>query len=224
MPVVAEVCQSFCFDNGAFSCWKQGGTLDHQAYFEWCVEWHQHPGFDWCLIPDVIDGDGDANDDLVAWWVSQCSTRRLQRLMLRSVPVYHMHESVGRMGVLADLGTTFFDRVAIGSSGEWPTPGTDGWWVRMGEIMESICDEQGRPRCRLHGLRMMAPDIFTHLPLASADSTNVAQNGQLVKRFGMYPPATQSQRRAVIADRIEACNSVPVWTNAPEQQLMLSAR
>jgi len=31
-------------------------------------EWRRHPGFDWAIIPDVIDGDEAANDALVTAW------------------------------------------------------------------------------------------------------------------------------------------------------------
>lgn len=51
----AEVCQSFVLDNGAFSAWKQGRTVDWKDYYAWVNEWHRHPGFDWAIIPDVRD-------------------------------------------------------------------------------------------------------------------------------------------------------------------------
>ena len=87
----------------------------------------------------------------------------------------------------------------------------------MGAAMDAICDDQGRPLCRLHGLRMLDPDIFTRLPLASADSTNAAVNCGAVNRFGMYLPPTAAQRAAVIADRIEMHNSAPVWVREMQQ-------
>ena len=79
--------------------------------------------------------------------------------------------------------------------------------------MDAITDEQGRPITKLHGLRIMDPRIFTRLPLASADSTNAAVNSGSISRFGCYLPPTSAQRGAVIADRIEAENSAPVWLN-----------
>ena len=30
--IVADVCKSFVFDNGAFTVWKQGGQLDVEGY------------------------------------------------------------------------------------------------------------------------------------------------------------------------------------------------
>ncbi len=62
LPTIADVCQSFVLDNGAFSAWKSGKPLDIPGYIEWCWQWSRHPGFDWCLIPDVIDGTTEDND------------------------------------------------------------------------------------------------------------------------------------------------------------------
>ncbi|HGQ7300435.1 TPA: hypothetical protein ACMFPK_000849 [Pseudomonas aeruginosa] len=207
IAIVAEVCQSFCFDNGAFSVWKKGGTLDIEGYLRWVDDWRRHPGFDWALIPDVIDGDEADNDRLLEQWPEQ----------LPGVPVWHLHESLERLQRLASVWRT----VAIGSSGQWATPGTAPWWKRISAAMNSICDAYGRPTCRLHGLRMLDPKIFGRLPFASADSTNAAVNGGSISRFGIYPPPTAGQRAAVIADRIETHNSAPVWTHSGQAELSL---
>lgn len=204
MGAVAECCQSFVFDNGAFTVWKQGGELDVKGYIDWCDEWHRHPCFDWALIPDVIDGDEDANDALLYRWPHH----------IRGVPVWHMHESIGRLQRLCGEWPT----VALGSSGRWATPGTASWWGRMSEAMNAICDKDGRPMARLHGLRMLDPAIFTKLPLTSADSTNAAVNNGALDRFGIYTPATASQRAAVIADRIEIHPSASHWVPVPIQE------
>lgn len=198
LGVVAEACQSFVFDNGAFTVWKQGGVLDVGGYTKWCEAWHRHPGFDWALIPDVIEGSEADNDALLRDWPSH----------IRGVPVWHMHESIGRLQGLA----LDWDIVALGSSGEWPTPGTASWWARMTEAMAAICDTNGRPICRLHGLRMLNPKVFTRLPLASADSTNASVNAGSVSRFGIYVPPTSGQRAEIIAARIESHNSAPAWS------------
>jgi hypothetical protein len=204
MGIVAEACQSFVFDNGAFTVWKQGGQLDVPGYICWCDEWHRHPGFDWALIPDVIDGDEDDNDALLADWPRH----------IRGVPVWHMHEDIGR---LVRLGNEW-PVVALGSSGQWAMPGTAGWWQRMSAALNALCDQKGRPPCRLHGLRMLDPEVFTRLPLSSADSTNAAVNCGALDRFGMYTPPTASQRAAVIAERIEMHSSAPVWIHQPVQE------
>lgn len=197
LGVVAEACQSFVFDNGAFSVWKRGLTLDVDGYTRWCDEWHRHPGFDWALIPDIIEGSEADNDGLLLDWPAH----------IRGVPVWHMHESTDR---LVRLGHEY-PVVALGSSGEWPMPGVEKWWLRMADAMNALCDERGRPPCRLHGLRMLNPKVFTMLPLASADSTNAAVNSNASAWAGPWKPATTWQRAAVIADRVEANNSMGYW-------------
>lgn len=204
--IVAEVCQSFCLDNGAFTVWKQGGQLDVPGYIEWVRQWYRHPGFDFALIPDVIDGTEDENDTLVRSWPKA----------LPGAPVWHMHETLARLQWLART----YRVVALGSSGQYASVGTSKWWERMNEAMRSICDDQGKPMCKLHGLRMLDPQVFQHLPLSSADSTNAAVNSGSLSRFGMYLPPTASQRAAVIAERIESHNSAPVFQPQPVQDLL----
>lgn len=207
MGIVGEVCQSFVFDNGAFSVWKRGAVLDVAGYTAWCNEYHLHPSFDWALIPDVIEGAEEDNDAMVADWPKH----------IRGVPVWHMHESIDR---LVRLGHDW-PIVALGSSGAWPTPGVGAWWDRMSDAMTALCDPAGRPPCRLHGLRMLAPRVFTKLPLASADSTNAAVNCNGKRWEGPYAPATAWQRAAVIADRVEAHNSLSHWPMDKEARIDL---
>lgn len=204
MGAVAEFAQSFCLDNGAFSVWKRGEVLDVDGYTKWAHEWSRHPGFDFALIPDVIDGTEQENDELLRRWPKG----------IHGVPVWHLHESLARLGWLARNWRT----VALGSSGEFASPGTAAWWRRMNDAMRAICNDKGQPLCRLHGLRMLDPAIFSRLPLASADSTNAAVNSGSLDRFGMYLPPTAAQRAAVIAERIESINSAATWEPAPVQQ------
>ncbi len=39
MGIVADACQSFVFDNGEFSIWKKGGSLDADGYIRWIEQW-----------------------------------------------------------------------------------------------------------------------------------------------------------------------------------------
>lgn len=209
----AEVCQSFCLDNGAFSAWKSGKPItDWRPYCDWAQEWAQHPAFDFCIIPDVIDGDEAANDDLIAKWYKSVPLR------VSAAPVWHLHESLERLERLVKSHKC--SRVCLGSSGEYKTPGGDldgKWWRRMGEAMSVCCDEHGRPKCKLHGLRMLDPAIFHRLPLASADSTNAVRNSSSFSRFGMYVPPNASTRMSIIAERIERHQSPGIWQVAYEQ-------
>jgi hypothetical protein len=213
LGVALDVCQSVILDNSAFSLWRAGGgDVDVAAYRGWAESLARHPAVDFCLIPDKIDGSEADNVALVTLWL------RLG-CRLKSVPVWHYGESLEWLGYLVE----HFQTVALGSSGLWSTPGTRAWWERTAAAMAVACDAQGRPRARLHGLRMLDPEIFSRLPLASADSANAAVNGGSVGRFGSYPPPTAGQRAAVIASIVEASNSPGIWQAPPQLGLELGA-
>lgn len=212
MPVIVSACQSFVLDNGAFTAWKSGEAItEWSPYYAWVEALKKHPAFDWALIPDVIDGDEAANDELIAAWPFGKHV---------SVPVWHMHESLSRLNILGD----FWPRVALGSSGQYAEIGTDRWWGRMAEAMDVVCDDDGRPKTKLHGLRMLDPRILERVPLASADSTNVARNmGLDTKWRGPYAPPSADMRALVIADRIETAEAAAYWSREGIQSHMTLA-
>jgi hypothetical protein len=196
--LVAEVCQSFTFDNGAFPAWKGGRPLDVPGYYAFVEKWKSHPGFDWALIPDVIDGGEDENNELLAAWPFDIHI---------GVPVWHLHESLDRLRYLAHS----WPRIALGSSAQYAVVGTPSWRMRMDEVMAVLCRD-GVPLCKLHGLRMLNPKIFRLYPFASADSTNVGRNIGIDKKWkGTYVPISKAARGIVIAGRVEAQQSAAAW-------------
>ena len=208
LRVAAEICRTVVLDNGAFSAWRSCNPITDWSNFYDCGDfWRLHPTVEWCCIPDDIDGGEKENDMLLSEWP----------FGLFGVPVYHIHEDVSRFGRLADK----FPRIALGSSGIYSKIGNDKWWQRMGEIMNYICDDQGRPAVKLHGLRMLDPSLLAHLPLSSADSTNVVRNmGMDVKWKGnVYAPTSPSSRALVIMDRLEAHATASVWNGTMGNQL-----
>jgi hypothetical protein len=200
IKIAADVCQSFCLDNGAFSTWRSKTKFDASRYYSWVDSWSRHPGCDFAIVPDHIDGTEDENDKLLEQWPFP---------RWQGCAVWHMHENLNRLRRLVKG----WPRVAIGSSGVYSSPGNAEWWQRIGKAMRVCCDSSGRPRTRLHGLRMLSPNIFTRLPLSSADSTNVARNVQLDKKWiGPYSPTSKRVRGLVLVDRIEAQNALPSWS------------
>jgi hypothetical protein len=201
-----DVCQSVSFDNGAYPLWKAGESVsDWRPYYSWVSEYMYHPSFDFALIPDVIDGDERQNRALMAAWP-------LGRNI--GVPVWHLHESLNYLQQLRD----YWPRIALGSSGEYATIGTDRWWHRMAEAMDILCPFSS-PLVKIHGLRMLDPEIFTRFPFSSADSTNVARNIGIDKKWtGRYTPANKAGRGVVMADRIESQNSSSNWKKMSTQR------
>ena len=205
ISLVAEICQSFTIDNGAFSAWKSGKEFDIGGYAEFIMDWYRHPAFDWYIIPDVIDGDADDNMKMRGAWSKHCRGDMWEA----GVPVWHLHEP---LEVLSDLAHAY-GRVAIGSSGKFADIGTPSWWSRMTESMEVLTDKEGRPKTKLHGLRMLDPTIFSQFPFASADSTNVARNIGIDNRWtGPYAPASKYSRALIMMERIEKHASASRWT------------
>lgn len=195
--LASEVCQSFAVDNGAFTAWKAAGKnkIDWKDYYEFVAVWKNHPGFDFAIIPDVIDGGEAENEALLDEWPHGD---------FYGVPVWHMNESDDRFIRLCNE----YPRVAIGSCGEYDVKRPNLAVSRMKDLIRHVTDLKGQPVAKLHGLRMLNPLIFTKLPLASADSTNVARNIGIDKAWsGAYSPASKETRASVLVERIESHNS-----------------
>lgn len=203
LTIALDVCQSFALDNGAFSAWRSGEPVtDWGDYYEWIAELHRYPGFDFAVIPDVIDGDEAANDALVDEWPWRNSAPWV------GAPVWHLHESLERLDRLVST----FPRICLGSSGSYAQIGTVAWWNRMREAMNVICDKNGRPGCKIHGLRMLNPEVFKQFPFSSADSTNIGRNIGLDSQWkGTYVPPTKEARAMIMRERIESHQSLVFW-------------
>lgn len=201
----AELCQSFTLDNGAWTFRQRGIDLDVEKLAEWVGLWCRHPSCDWYCIPDVIDGGHEENAKMRARWSAAVDSRTWGL----GIPVWHMDEP---LEVLRDFMQWTSPAIAIGSAGEYSQVGSGRWWGRMAEAMEVACDEEGRPLKRLHGLRMLDPTVFSHLPLSSADSTNVARNCGIDKSWsGPYTPKSVRMRAMVMMERIECHASASRW-------------
>lgn len=215
LGLVLETASSFAVDNGAFSAWKSGKPItDWSLFYEWVAELHRYPSFDFAVIPDVIDGDEAANDALLDAWPWREAAPHV------GAPVWHLHESLERLERLA----LSWPRVCLGSSGDFASIGTPAWWTRMAEAMDVVCDRAGRPVCKLHGLRMLDPAVFSRFPFASADSTNIAQNVGIDQKWkGTYLPVNKPARAMVLRERIEASQSITFWNREahPIQESLL---
>lgn len=190
LKIAIENCVGFSVDNGAFSAWRAGcPIIDWQPYYAWVRGLQQHKNFNWAIIPDVIDGNELDNDALIDQWPSD--------LRNIGVPVWHMHESFERLKRLCNR----FDRVAIGSSGQYSVVCSSAWWHRMNGAMRFICDENGMPPCALHGLRMLNQAITSTIPLDSADSTSLARQVAYDSTSGIQ---CRHERAKSIKNRIES--------------------
>lgn len=199
-------CQSFALDCGAFSAWRSGEPITEWApYYAWVTAAKRLPSCDFAIVPDVIDGTEAQNDALVAEWPFP---------KWFGAPVWHLHESLGRLERLA----ADWPRVCLGSSGAFAQIGTSGWWRRMHEAMRVVCDDAGQPVCRLHGLRMLNPEVFRRFPFASADSVNIGRNIGIDTAWrGPYAPPTKESRTQLMRARVESVNAPAAYDFTAQQ-------
>lgn len=157
---VHRIAQSVMLDNGAFSLWKQGHEVDWNQFYEWCEPWLEYWS-SWAVIPDVINGGEEENDELLEQWPFGKD---------RGAPVWHFDESFERL----DRLVRGYPLVCIGSAAEYEPLGGEKWRRRMDAAMEVCCDKRGVAHTRLHLLRGLAFSAGPY-PLYSADSATVSR-------------------------------------------------
>ncbi len=195
LHLALDISQGVGIDNGAFTFWKDKKTIDWVGYYEFVGGLKNHPRFDFCIIPDVIDGGEEENDRLLNEWPhGDCG-----------VPVWHMNESDERFIRLCNE----YDRVAIGSCGEYDVSKPAACVSKLKDVIRHVVDDNGYPKAKLHMLRGLNKAIFKYLPFASADSTNIARNIGIDKNWakGNYQPKSKEVRAYVMKNNIEAANS-----------------
>jgi hypothetical protein len=208
LEVCHEIGESVMLDNGAFTIWRkqrEGKPIparlipasqgDWSSYYAWAEPWLDYHTT-WAIIPDVIDGDAEANDALISEWPFGD----------RGVPVWHMHEPVDRLLALAGE----WPRVAIGSSGAYADVGTVRWHVRMTDAMDQLCGDGPTPTW-LHMLRGLNLADGPY-PFASADSTDIARN-----HAGNHVGARLPKSPRLMAERIGGRNTPGRWRVSPAQ-------
>lgn len=161
-PDNADTCEaigaSVMWDNGAFSLHTRGEKIDERALYEWLEPRLYHPHR--AVVLDRIGGTVSEQREMVGRWPFP---RDL------SWPVWHLDKPLSYLGELCDGG---WAGVCLGSSREYWQVGSVAWERRMDEMFDFLSRRGRLPW--LHGLRMLGH--CAAWPLASADSTNVAQN------------------------------------------------
>lgn len=190
-----EIGQSVCLDNGAFSVWRSGKSVDWAKFYDWADEWLNCPTT-WAIIPDVIEGDAATQDALIEQWPHGG----------RGAPVWHMHEPIDRLCRLTDE----WARVCLGSSGQYAVVGSMPWRERMDAAFNAVAKRHQRMPW-LHGLRMQG--VGTEYPFGSVDSADVARNNN----------RPQNTIRKML-DHWDKQQPRIGWSGRPAQEALLFAR
>jgi len=162
---VLNLAQSIMFDNGAFSSYTRGDSVNLSKYYLWLEEYLQPPH--WAVIPDVIDGDVEEQKKLLSEWHFPDHL---------SAPVWHLGLDTDYLLYLCDN----YSKVCLGSSGKYWKVGAKDWTERMNDVF-NLLHQKRKHLPWLHGMRMLSQCDGIY-PLASADSTNVARNFKSSKK------------------------------------------
>ena len=164
-PHVERQAVAVMYDNGEFARYTaarragrtDAGLPDWTGLYDWLEPRLFHPGR-WAVIPDLIDGGPEVQDQLLALWP----------FGHKGVPVWHTDEPLDRLDRLLDE----WPRVCFGSAGAYWQVGGPEWMRRMDETWIRL--ERRRVRPVVHMLRGVG---VAHLyPFDSADSTGFAQS------------------------------------------------
>jgi hypothetical protein len=147
-----SIFKGVALDSGAYSVWRRGAKVNLDDYAGYCRALSD--GLDWYANLDVI---GD-------WRATLANQRRLERLGLAPVPVFHLGEP---WALLDDL-VLEYDRVGIGRG---PGMSFAATWRCLEEIFDRYTDDDGAPQCLFHGFRMTERRIIARFPFDSVDST-----------------------------------------------------
>ncbi len=161
-----------------------------------------HPRFDFYLIPDVIGGTVKENDIL------------LDGAVPGGVPVFHVGEPLARIDSFADRG---YKRIAIGTTKGFELKSLL-FWNEMRKIFDHLCID-GVPRMKVHGLRMLDPEIVEAFPFSSGDSTTATRKATFNSEWEGYPyaPISKAARATLVADKIEQGQSPSFYKSKPIQ-------
>ena len=193
--VCLQIAQSIMWDNGAFSAKTRGEPFNLTGFYEWVEPLLAHPH--WAVVPDVIDGSEQDQRDMVRTWPFRKDL---------GIPVWHLGMPIAYLLDLCDE----WGRVCFGSAGQYWDVGSPSWCGRMDEAFNALVKTYGRRLPWVHGLRMLG-QASGPWPLASADSTNVAQNH-----------ARNTGCAECMAQRIDAIQPPAVWTERPIQEGMFA--
>lgn len=176
--------QILMIDNGAFSAHMAGIELD-ESHWEQFALWASQI-MDRCpsavaVIPDVIGGTEEQNNELSDWFFAMCEDKAIRIDPERTMAVWHLHESMERLWDLSGMHRY----VAFGSSGQYLDSGSTLWQDRITEAFATVnlrADTFDEARPWIHMMKFQSE--LKNFDFDSADSTNFASNAHRFKKHG----------------------------------------
>lgn len=163
----------FFLDSGAFSAYTKGVEIDIKEYCNFIKE-HQ----DIITHYAVLDVIGSAEGTLK-------NQRFMEEQGLHPIPCYHYGEDTKYLEYYVEN----YDYVAIGGMVPVSTKDLLPWLDSI--FAKHICDDNGYPRCKIHGFGLTTISLMVRYPWYSVDSTTWA----LASAFGeIFIPSKKNNK------------------------------
>lgn len=153
-------------DSGAFSVWKQGGTLSLDTYMEYLRTWK-----DLIHVYAALDVIGSAEGSFENYL-------RMRDAGLDPIPCFHHGEPLSWLEKYVEAGATYIGLGAVAKAS------TATRWAFLREVFQRFPDPA---KVGFHGFGVTAEDMLTAFPWKSCDSTAAvmtASFGTIITPFG----------------------------------------
>jgi len=179
-------------DSGAFSVWNKGEEVNFDEYLKYAVE--SQDKWDIIIVLDQIPGSPGRKDVSMAErnHCAKISWERYQ-IMLKAgipaeklMPVYHQGEHPRWIWQMVE----HCPLIGLSPAND-RTPREKKEW--LDDTMDVVCNSDGTPRARFHGLAVTSPSLMRDYPWHSVDSASWAissGNGRMIlpKYLGSQMP------------------------------------
>ena len=201
--LLTEIAHSFAMSNPNWKNFKGKEVLsEFREFNNWIEGWSRHPGFDFYLMPFSSD---PKNPSLRKQWENYCSAE----ILIKGVPVFNINHPTEELDAILAAKP---QKIALTSDPFQPPRGSSAWWTAISKVMVKLVDEKGRPISQIHGVDMLDPTIFSHVPLASADSNPDSQTAVKNSTDRSKPWSLSSRsEKIILMDRIEKHASASFW-------------
>jgi hypothetical protein len=168
-------------DSGAFSAWKSGFEIDIYSYIDFVRKYGEL--FEAYFVLDVV-GDGEKT------WENQ---EIMEKEGLSPIPIYHTSTDIQYL--YKCLEYPYFGLSVTGTSNFL------GKMQANERCFSIICDDDGYPRSKVHGLGVTSPKFIIRYPYYSVDSISWVINSRyghiIIPKLNKVEPDFESPPRFI---------------------------
>lgn len=146
----------YILDSGAYSSYKIGAEIDIDEYCKFITE-HEDI-VDWYIVLDVIGSDVKSYENL----------KYMESKGLHPIPVFHQGDD---FKYLEEFTNGDYEFICLSPLNYSAKGGNMVTWLDKC-YGEYICDKEGNPKLKVHGLGLTTPIMMARYPWYSVDSTS----------------------------------------------------